>query len=399
MVQVLPETSNQNIWQQAARDATVGYFEGTKIKESREKERQKKALFAAATDPNKTPIDRTKAMEQYVGEYGEIGDVIKFQKEQGRMSAMNNIKELLGRKNNPQATTGNLGLGGEQNNGPPPATAENLGLGNNQQQAPIDNRKLIDDALLDLTQYDPASARTISDVLNRDQKADIAQQNQDIKKRTLDVKEEQFRQNKIIPIQEKAATTIKRTNGLLKAGSDQLAALDSTGVWSAANISQVLSAAGYDTAAKAAQSEGGAIFKTAGKEIITGGLKEAFGARPLGIEFQAYEDMQAQIGRKKEVNELAIKSIMAEPTIQNEVAKYQMQLIADNPNISPIELNTKSFKYEEEVTDRVFKEWEEYRDRALESMKQKSSWFGLGKTPTQQKKETPQPESWKDLWK
>ena len=417
MVQVLPETSNSNIWQQAARDASVGYFEGKKIADSREKERQKKALFAAATDENLTPMDRTKAMTRYIGEHGEVGDIIKYQKEQNRLKYSNEVMDLLNGRNTNQNPEGNgqntgtdlanIGNQPPANNAPP--------VGNppqNDQQIqnaqdlfngkPKVSPEAINTALFNLAQYDPPGAKVISDALGRKQKDEIAQKNQDLKERKLDQDAEQFRVNKIIPIQEHAMETIKSTNTVLKATNDQLAAVqaDTTGIWSMANLSKLLRDAGHETLADAVQSEGGAAMVTAGKEIFTGGFKRAFGSKPIGIEFNAFEAMLAQVGRKKEVNEMVIKSIQAEYQIANEVAKYQMQLLKDNPNIGPVELNTATFEYEEQVTDRVFKEWEGYRDRAIESMKQKSSWFGKG---VPDKKEAPKEEnkaqSWQDLWK
>ena len=412
MVQVLPETSNSNIWQQVARDVTTGISQGYE-------QGKKNALIHAINDPNASPIQRATAEEQYLAKFGKPDDLIKFRREQGRVQAFNDVNNLINPQNvNPAATQGGGNPPAEKaplpvenqipgNSNPtagaPPVTAENLMQPNESQGAQTDP-KALEKALFNLAQYDPPAAKAFSDILGRQQKQQIAQENQNLKERKIAVDQEHFRQNKILPMQEKAIDTIKNTNVVLKATNDQLAAIqaDQTGIWSKANMSRILSDAGHENLARAVESEGGAAFKTAGKEIFTGGFKRAFGSKPLGIEFHAFDQMLAQIGRKKEVNELTVKSIQAEYEIANEVAKYQMQLLQENPDISPIELNNQTFKYEEEVTDRVFDEWTQYRDRALESVKEKSSWFQPKKRNYETAKEEStqsQPQSWQDLWK
>lgn len=177
--------------------------------------------------------------------------------------------------------------------------------------------------------------------------------------------------SQVLPIQQEAIKEIKATELSLKAFDDQLASVEKGEVdpFSGANFSKYLKSKGYDTLAQAFQTKGGALFATAGKEVITGGLKQAFGAKPLGVEFEAFENMLPQAGRNKEVNKLVIKSLKVPLTIDNEIAKFKMQQIKENPNISAIELNSKAFDYGEQVRDIVKADWEQEVRAALESQR------------------------------
>jgi len=193
-------------------------------------------------------------------------------------------------------------------------------------------------------------------------------------------------QKDLAEIQKDSLSTIKSSNSTLKAFDDQLSVVDKTGVFSKANLSKWLTDHGFETLGRAAQSEGGAIFATAGKEIITGGLKSAFGARPLGVEFAAFESMLAQVGRSPEVNKLAIKSLKLPYEIDNDVARFKMNIIAKNPNITPVELNSAAYLYGEEVRDQKISAW---RQEVNDTMR---------KVGGQMPQEVPKTKALGDIW-
>lgn len=198
-------------------------------------------------------------------------------------------------------------------------------------------------------------------------------------------KKESERVSQILPIQKDAMTIAKSTDLSLRAFDDQLAAVQANkvGPLSGANLSKYLKERGFsDAISDAFQTPGGALFNTAAKEVVTATLKPAFGARPLGMEFEAVVDMLAKTGRPKEANELVIKSLKIPAKIDNEVSKFTMKMIRDNPNIGAIELQSAAFDYREQVTDILKAQWDQDIKAAMEKgnvNRQPMSLFGTQK--------------------
>lgn len=213
----------------------------------------------------------------------------------------------------------------------------------------------------------------ISDKLNEEANATLqAQSRTDSAIVKTNQRKEEKRVEQILPIQKEAATLSKATDTSLRSLDDQLEIVKSGKVnpVSKANFSKFLQERGFDKAiVNAFQTPGGALFNTAGKEIITATLKPAFGARPLGVEFQAVVDMLAQTGRSKEANELTIEALKIPPKIDNAVAKFTMRKIKENPNISPIEVNSLAHDYREEITDTIKSDWDMKMKSMLETEK------------------------------
>lgn len=173
MVQVLPETSNSNLYLDSFRrtfaNAQEGYSEG-----------KKQALLDSIGDPNATPVQKASAQEKFIRQFGKADDLIKFQKEQGRQKAIMGIEQLL----NPQPVQQQQQqqqvdpLTGQQQQPNQPINADNLMQGQQQapqiaQQAPEVNPQALDKAILGLAQYDPQAANAVSGILDRRQKDKI----------------------------------------------------------------------------------------------------------------------------------------------------------------------------------------------------------------------------------
>jgi len=375
MVQVLPETSNQNIWRDIASQAFEGYEEARS-------EKAKSELFRAANDETLSPMDRSKAMVQYIGKHGKVEDLIKFQKEQGRQKALINFENLLrgGQQENVQnpnqnAPTGVQNPGVDLNNiGNPPAN------GSPQMNGPIQNaeqlfnapgkikppQEVLNKALLNLAQYDAPMAKTIGDIFGREQKEEIAAKNQAIKEkeialkeRSQEFKEEETRRKERKENAEKIDVIQETSSKALKAAEKQLQSIDTISelndagqlnALSAANISELLSTSEnpiMKLIGKAIQTPAGAAFKTAAKQLFTG-LKDLWGAKPTENETKIYTAMHAEVGRNKLANDASL-TLLRQPLEQEvEEHNFTQKLIGENPDITVRELQYQRFNHMQE---------------------------------------------------
>ena len=203
-----------------------------------------------------------------------------------------------------------------------------------------------------------------------------AEQENRAKRYSADVKAKQDTVKLIMPIQAKALETQKSTNTVLNAFNNQLQlnATGKLGPASRANFSKFLKDKGFsDSIVNIFQSPEGALFNTQNKEIVSASLKTAFGAKPIGTEFEAFMDMLAKEGRVKEANELGIKSLMLPQQIDSEVATKTLQAIRENPEISPVQLQTLQYEFREEATNNLEADWEKEKERILQTSDPKNA--------------------------
>lgn len=205
----------------------------------------------------------------------------------------------------------------------------------------------------------------------------------------------QHAHDQLLEIQNNAQNTIKSSSGALKALDDQLAFVYETGQFSAANLADFLRSRGNDKLADAVQSNAGAMFDTAGKELLASGFKEAFGAKPAIVEFEMYMNMLAHPGRFPDINKLTINSMKVKYQIENDIANYKMRLIAENPDISPVVLNSEAWKYGEQVREEYLNDW---RQQVREANANESRGI-FDRRPQETAQAQPEAKVWMDLWK
>lgn len=209
------------------------------------------------------------------------------------------------------------------------------------------------------------------------------------------MKTRQHAHDQLLEIQNDAQNTIKSSSGALKALDDQLAFVYETGQFSAANLADFLRSRGNDKLADAVQSNAGAMFDTAGKELLASGFKEAFGAKPAIVEFEMYMNMLAHPGRFPDINKLTINSMKVKYQIENDIANYKMRLIAENPDISPVVLNSEAWKYGEQVREEYLNDW---RQQVREANANESRGI-FDRRPQETAQAQPEAKVWMDLWK
>ena len=247
-----------------------------------------------------------------------------------------------------------------------------------QQRNPIEIKRteadILDQTANELDAIDPKAAagkRHDANQIRKDVNTDIMAAS---KVESANIKagedREKRREKYVIPIQKYSNEMIKSTENTLHSLDDQLKVVkaDKVGTFSGANISKYLKEKGWSSAIyEKFQTPEGALFATAGKEIITATLKPAFGARPLGMEFEAVVDMLAKTGRSKEANEIVIEALKIPAKIDNQVAKKTMEFIKNNPNVSAIELQSAQYEFREQVTDSLKEDWDQKMSSMLKT--------------------------------
>lgn len=205
-----------------------------------------------------------------------------------------------------------------------------------------------------LAAWDPQQARLLQD------------------ERNAQLKSAASRDKQILPLQEAASTQLKTARNQIQALDTQLAAVRSgdVGVFSKANLSEFLDKAGYPTLAKAAQSEGGKVFKTGGKQIFAG-AKNIFGAKVSNFEAGIFDSMMAQVGVNAKANELAIKSLMVPHLHEQEEARFKLDLIADHPEMSAVQVNNAVYRHMERYDEDLAEDWRNTLYQALELSEEK----------------------------
>jgi hypothetical protein len=397
--------ASRDVLAQGIAEGITGAFQGYRAQQ------EENQIQSIVNNPNATPMQKALALSKRNPQLAN-----QFLKNEQRQSNLQALNASVMSKLNPDMQ----GVGGPQmatrnainpNQFMQGATIPQPGLGfdQNQLQAanapvpqqnvpqPIDpiqelgrQEQIYKDAAIQYANADfPEQARHYESLAKSAQKERLDIQNSQRQ-------QQQFHQKQLLPIQQDAEKTIKSSNIAKKALEDQLSVINETGQFSKANLSKFLRDRGYERLAAAAQSEGGAIFATAGKEIITAGLKNAFGARPLGIEFQAFDQMLAEVGRSPEVNKLAINSMLVPIQIENDIAKFKMNLINENPDISALQLNSEAYKYGEAITDQYLNAWKQQVRETMNRPKQ--GFFGsfFSKQNSSQNASKP---SLEDIWK
>lgn len=247
-------------------------------------------------------------------------------------------------------------------------------VGGEQQYQPSENdllsqeRDLLLAGASKLGPFDKTAASQMMQEANQINQRIIGNEKNATNERIAATKKAQANDDKIFNIQTSTLDSIKSTDKVLSSLSDQLKVNESgkVGPTSRAALSKFLKKRGWsDMVVDAIQSPEGALFNTANKEIIASSLKQAFGAKPLGVEFEALYDMLAKEGRIKEANEIVIRSLMLPAQIENDLSKDTMAYIKNNPGISPIDLNTFRYEKRQELTDQYEKEWLVERDQIL----------------------------------
>lgn len=221
---------------------------------------------------------------------------------------------------------------------------------------------------------DKGGVKRINSELKRRDTETKAEAIKDAAKISSDTKIELHNQTKVLDIQQDSEKTVESSSKALTAFNNQLAVVQKTGVLSRANFSKMLKDQGFTALGNAVQSGEGALFDASGKEIVGAGLKEAYGSKPLGVEFDAYMNALAQPGRDPKVNELTIQGLKLPYEIKNAIARFKMDLIADNPNISPIVLNSAAYRFGEDYRNQAIDAWEQtVRDTLNPEVRQKST--------------------------
>jgi hypothetical protein len=162
------------------------------------------------------------------------------------------------------------------------------------------------------------------------------------------------------------------------------------------------------------QTPAGAAFKTASKAGFSG-LKDLWGAKPTEFETKIYTDMHAQIGRSELANDASLTLLKQPLQKVLEESRFQLDMIAENPDIDIQELQTATYQHMKEYGKELKQEFDQKVELWLNEDKERldktGGWFGtkkkvreksLGLTPTQQavsEQETGQQSNWKDIWK
>lgn len=403
--------------------------------EAQKQQREEKETETYANilnDENSTSVQKANALAQLSRlNPNAAKSFLEYNKQRTKQTNLKALQENLQNQLNPQGVTSGqnatrnatnqfMGDGGGIN--PMLAASANMGQGGGQNQPQPMNAPQPIDPAQELEQQEAAYrnaasqasqlgeegiARNYLSQADALQRKNIAQQKRQDQQQQFQSKKEETREKQILPIQESAMQTVEKTNTQLNALNSQMQAVQAGSVspFSKGNLAKLLRATGHDVLASAAESEGSAIFKTAGKEVIAGGLKDAFGGRPAIVEFEAYNAMLPEVGRNKKANELAIFSIQVPLIIKNEMAKFKLDQIKNNPGISPIQLNNETHQYGEQIKDQVYAEWKNILNDALKISQEDNSqkwWqknFGQkNQTPAQNNTQGGE-ESLEDIWK
>lgn len=382
MVQVLPETSNSNLYLDSFRrtfsNAQEGFEQG-----------KKQALLDSIANPNATAVQKASAQEKYLQQFGKPDDLIKFQREQGRQQAVIDIKKLLGGETLADNQAAQSQFPGNQNFNPnqEPVTAENL----MRPKPPVDP-KAINSALLNLAQYDPQAANTIGGILDRKQKSELAKEKQALATEQFQYKKQQDEEARRFKNKESLVTIQEDSMKGLQAGEKQLQSIDTLDkikgdvtAFSGANLSDILGKID-NPAVKAIgnliQTPAGAAFKTASKAGFAG-LKELWGAKPTEFETKIYTDMHAQIGRSELANDASL-TLLKQPLQKSiEENRFRLETIAENPDIDVQQLQTATYQHMKEYSKELKKEFDEKVELWLNEDKERldktGGWFGVKK--------------------
>lgn len=165
--------------------------------------------------------------------------------------------------------------------------------------------------------------------------------------------------NQVLPIQQKAIENYKAAETTSFALDNMLASVKNrdVGIWSEANLSKILEEAGYPTLALAAQTQGTALFKTNAKTIFAG-AREIF-PKMTNYDAKVFEQMMPSVGRDETANEVSIETLKFPQQAKMEEAKFVMNVLSQNPDISAIELNSKTFNHMQDFKDKLYNEWHE----------------------------------------
>lgn len=379
---------------------TSGILAGVGVLKQKQEDNEIKSILE---DPKSTPMQKALALSKKNPQLAA-----QYFKQEGRSNNLRALEESVRNQLNPQPQ----GAGGPQmatRNATNPYQfvndagmgAPEIGMNQNQpqvanaptpQQNPIQElarqEQAYKNAALEATNLGEAeTARRYESLAKSAQKERLDMQNSNRQDQQFQHKVETEREKKVLPIQESAMQTIEKTSNQLNALKSQMLAVrqGSVSPFSKANLANLFRATGHEILAAAAETQGSAIFKTAGKEVIAGGLKDAFGGRPAIVEFEAYNAMLPEVGRNKKANELAIFSLQVPLIIKNETAKYKLDLIKNNPTISPIQLNNEAYQYSEQIKDQVYSEWKNILNDALKISQEESSQNWWKKTFGQSK--------------
>lgn len=204
-----------------------------------------------------------------------------------------------------------------------------------------------------------------------------------VKEQSTEAKITAQREKDILPIQQKAIETGQRTQDAINAVQGMMTSVRSGDVSpvSFGNLATALKKSGFERLGESFETQGSAVFKTSGKEIFSG-AKDIFGSQIRVYEAQLYNDMLAQVGRQKEVNEASLFTIQVPLISRAERSKETLKIIRDNPGISPIELNNKVSAHMEEFDADLHEQWIDYLERAVGKKEKKK---GHVKTPKEMK--------------
>ena len=237
------------------------------------------------------------------------------------------------------------------------------------QQSPFS--KLSDEKLIEAT---GAPFKEISEpaklILDQRKEQKKFEQRAEEGQKTRDLKSNLARNKDILPLQKEAQGKIKTIGNQLRSieNNIKIAERGDVDFFSKANLSNMFKTAGYPHLAELAQSIGGKVFKTNNKEIFTG-AKNIFGANVTNREAQIFDEMMMETGINKDANVLAGKTMMVPLLYEQEEAKYTLQTIKDNPEITGIDLNTKVFEHMEEFDKILAEDWRNNLNKALGSSK------------------------------